>query len=188
MEVSLSVFKQKVADIKSHNTCFESLRQIMIDVREVNPEANLFLENYTKERGFNFRANVITLYGIFEQFVEDSVKEYVDELARQFPSFDLLNDKIRKSYVENWKGLHGKLNYAKFASVKENKMIETLYETVVKNNNEILAECFLLNGGNYKHEYIANMLSNLGLNDFRSSIGNYLLGCPVLCSNFSSLV
>ncbi len=173
MKVSLGVFKQKVADIKLHNTCFKSLRQIMIDVREKNPDANLFLENFTKERGFNFRANVITLYGIFEQFLEDSIKEYVDELSRMFPSFDLLNIKIQKSYVENWKGLHGKLNYAKFADIEENKMIETLYETKVKNNNKILAECFLLNGGNYKHDYIANMLSNLGLTDYKSCIGNY---------------
>ena len=173
MKVSLVVFKQRIDDIKSHNTCFGSLHQIMEDVRYINPEANLFLDNYTKERGFNFRANVITLYGIFEQFIEDSIKEYVDELSRLVSSFDLLNDKIKKEYVEKWKGLHGKLNYAKFSNIEENRMIETLYETVVKNNNQILAECFLLNGGNYKHEYISNMLNNLGLNDFKSCIAKY---------------
>lgn len=91
MKASLVVFKQRVDDIKSHNVCFVSLRQIMNDVKDINPEANLFLDNYTKERGFNFRANVITLYGFFEQFIEDSIKEYVDELSRLVSSFDLLN-------------------------------------------------------------------------------------------------
>lgn len=61
MKASLVVFKQRVDDIKSHNVCFVSLRQIMNDVKDINPEANLFLDNYTKERGFNFRANVITI-------------------------------------------------------------------------------------------------------------------------------
>lgn len=173
MKVSLDVFKQKVDDIKSHNACFVSLYKIMADVRDIKTDANLFLNNYTKERGFNFRANVITLYGIFEQFVEDSIREYVDELSRLVSSFDLLNDKIKKEYVEKWKGLHGKLNYAKFSNIEENRMIETLYETVVKNNNQILAECFLLNGGNYKHECISNMLINLGLNDYKSCIAKY---------------
>lgn len=147
MKASLDVFKQKVDDIKSHNACFGTLYQIMKDVKDISPDANLFLDNYTKERGFNFRANVITLYGVFEQFVEDSIKEYVDELSHFFSSFDLLNDKIKKEYVEKWKGLHGKLNYVKFSNIDENRMIETLYETVVENNNQILAECFLLNGG-----------------------------------------
>lgn len=173
MKASLDVFKQKVDDIKSHNACFGTLYQIMKDVKDISPDANLFLDNYTKERGFNFRANVITLYGVFEQFVEDSIKEYVDELSHFFSSFDLLNDKIKKEYVEKWKGLHGKLNYVKFSNIDENRMIETLYETVVENNNQILAECFLLNGGNYKHEYIANMLNNLGLNDYKSCIAKY---------------
>lgn len=54
MKASLVVFKQRVDDIKTHNVCFVSLRQIMKDVKDINPEANLFLDNYTKERGFNF--------------------------------------------------------------------------------------------------------------------------------------
>lgn len=47
MKASLVVFKQRIDDIKSHNTCFGSLHQIMEDVRYINPEANLFLDNYT---------------------------------------------------------------------------------------------------------------------------------------------
>lgn len=88
-------------------------------------------------------------------------------------SFSELDDAIQNKYIEKWKALHGKLHYNKFNAITSNYMVESLYKSQIENKNEVIAECFLLNGGNYKHKEIMESFSNLGVSDIRISLEHY---------------
>lgn len=173
MQNSILMFKKQLSTISQHNECFSLLPTILKIVKETNINADKIIEKWTNERIFNYRSNIISLYGCFEQFIESSVKEYVNELLKVCSNFMDLDNSIKNEYIEKWKALHGKLHYNKYQEITPIYMIESLYRSMIENKNEVIAECFLQNGGNYKHEEIMKVFSNLGFHDIRSCLKHY---------------
>lgn len=173
MQNSILMFKKQLSTISQHNECFSLLPTILKSVKETNINADKIIEKWTNERIFNYRSNIISLYGCFEQFIESSVKEYVNELLKVCSNFMDLDNSIKNEYIEKWKALHGKLHYNKYQEITPIYMIESLYRSMIENKNEVIAECFLQNGGNYKHEEIMKVFSNLGFHDIRSCLKHY---------------
>lgn len=118
-----------------------------------------------KERIFRYKAIVISIYGAFEQYIEQLLSEYIRKQYNIVHKFTELNEKIQSNYVEKWKKLHGKLEYPKYSSFTEDQIVRNLFEVVCNNNNHILPECYMKNGGNYKYSVIVEMLSELGVSD-----------------------
>lgn len=170
---SFLMFKEQLSTISQHNECFSLLPIILKTVKGTNINVDINIDKWTNERIFNYRSNIISLYGCFEQFIESSVKEYVNELLKVCSNFMDLDNSIRNEYIEKWKALHGKLHYNKFQEITPIYMIESLYRSMIENKNEVIAECFLQNGGNYKHEEVMKVFSNLGFHDVRTCLEHY---------------
>jgi len=60
--------------------------------KEENEHLNEILANQTDEKLYRYTANVISLYGGLESFVESIVDEYLKGLASLFPSYEALKD------------------------------------------------------------------------------------------------
>lgn len=171
MHDSLLQLKKLLETIKLHNKCF-SILPTVLKSSTVNDKI-FIVDSWTNERIFNFRSNIISLYGCFEQFIESSIKEYFTELLKICHSFTDLDESIRKEYIDRWKTLHGKLHYNKFQTITPTFMVKSLYNSLVEDKNEIIAECFLQNGGNYRIEEIRKSFSTLGLTNLNESLRNY---------------
>lgn len=173
MHDSIMLFDRQLSDIRLHNECFTSLKKVLSLSKTSIPDAKIIIKSWSNECIFNYRSNIISIYGSFEQFVESSIKEYISELLHICSSFTQLDKPIKDEYIEKWKSLLGKLHYNKFQSITQTYMIESLYNSQINDKNEIIAECFLQNGGNYKHEEIMKAFSSLGLTDIRTSLAHY---------------
>ncbi len=171
MHDSLLQLKKQLKSIRLHNECFSFLPKVLDNS---TADSNAFIKkNWVNERIFNFRSNIISLYGSFEQFIESSIKEYFGELLNICHSFSELDISIRNGYLDRWKSLHGKLHYNKFQSLTPIFMVDSLYKSLVENKNEIIAESFLQNGGNYRNEEIKKSFATLGLTNYSETLRNY---------------
>lgn len=188
LAVSLLAFKKQINAISSHigtaNNIIELLSLLNNNGNELSQEImkkrEEILNSLTNEKVFNYRANIISLYGHFEHFIEEIVKEYVKELNSVCITFQDYHPDIKKSYFDNWKILSERLEWPKFNYLDEKTLIKNLYETIIDNHNKILAECFIQNGGNYRHKIISEVFIKLGLKDFSSKLQKY----PPLSSYF----
>lgn len=158
--------------LDSINTHIEVLKRIENITRQQTENENIkyILSKQTDEKTFNYRANIISLYGAFEFFIEEVFKEYIENLRHIIPLYSSLNDKIKCSYFGNVAKLHNKLHYAKFSHLTELKIVQNLERVIAQDNNEILAESFLGNGGNYKHSIICELMRSVGIDNVDCNI------------------
>ena len=173
MNLAITEFLKQTEAIKIHNECFESFERLLKAHKKTEPDARKIANNFTAERIFNYRANIISLYGCFEHFIEALIKEYIGDLSQICKSFDKLDKKIRRGYVVNWKTLHGKLSFPKYSDISEKEMIESLYLSIVEGHNKIMEECYLKNGGNYNHRMVMDSFCELGLDNLDTILGKY---------------
>lgn len=126
------------------------------------------------EKTYEYRANIVSLYGAFEHFVEELIKEYIAELSKICGRFQDLDDKIRKEYVEKWKSLHTnvKKGHTKYM-LDEYKMAKNMHDTLVGDSSGIMAECYIPIGGNYRHTAICEIMEGLGAVNIKSSLKKY---------------
>ena len=113
---------------KSIATLNKVLEKIEIITKQQidNEDIRYIQSKQTDEKIFNYRANIISLYGVFEFFIEEVFKEYVECLKNIIPQYDSLNDKIKKNYFTNTAKLHSKLHYAKFSHIKERDIAQNI--------------------------------------------------------------
>lgn len=159
---AITILRKRLDSINTH---IEVLRRIENIARQQidNEDINYIQSIQTDEKTFNYRANIISLYGTFEFFIEEVFKEYIEHLKHIIPLYSSLNDKIKDSYFGNVTKLHNKLHYAKFSHLTELKIVQNLERVIAQDNNEILAESYLGNGGNYKHEVICDLMNSVGI-------------------------
>lgn len=160
---AITVLQERLDSITNH---LEVLKRIKIITRPLNIENNdikYIKSQQTKEKIFNYQTNIISLYGAFEFFVEEVFKEYIECLKKIVPQYDKLDNKIINNYFDNVAKLHSKLNYAKFSHITERQIVQNLERVIVQNRNEIIAESYLGNGGNYKHDVVCKLMSSIGI-------------------------
>lgn len=133
----------------------------------------LFSTHYSNIKRLDYVSKIIFLYGIFEQFIENCIKEYVVELVEIVDSFDDLEIKVQDDYYKLWRDLMGKLEWAKYEDLNESIMIKNLYHTKCKNSPNILYQCFLRNGGNYNHKKVMETINALVGRDSTKNLPQY---------------
>lgn len=124
-------------------------------------------------RSYVYKANIINLYGLLENFIEASIEEYISKLNEVEKKFSSNSDKLLNEYLEKLIKLHGKLSYPKYKHLSDNTLINNAHKNFINDENSLLAECFFQNGGNYKHEIICESFSSLGLDGISTELGKY---------------
>lgn len=171
MKDSLSEFNNQVEQIKTHINVLEKYSEL-IKVQS-NADVDYIKTNSTEERVFNYRSNIISLYGAFEQFLENIIKEYFKAVQIYYISFEEWEDVVTKNYIELWKKLHGKLSYTKYNSITQDSMVENLNDVVRNHKSTLIPECYLQNGGNYKSTTISNMFNDIGIVNINDILVKY---------------
>lgn len=168
MNTSILKFSEQIRQIKCHLEVFEKYEEL-IKIYD-NEDVNFIKANRTQEKLFFYRSNIISLYGAFERFIEDVIREYISSVQDYIISFNEWGEKIANGYFGLWKELHKKLAYPKFASINETKMVDNLYKVICNKESSLIPECFLQNGGNYKPKIINEVFSNIGIQNINQQL------------------
>ena len=121
--------------------------------------------NSTIVRRQNYVSSVVVLYGALERFVEETVEEYIDELAGMHSKFRELPQGLRDR--------HTRLTIDYLALLKDGKVretediatvVEALHDCLSGNNRyQLNARAFLVRSSNMNLKRIRKIIGSLGL-------------------------
>ena len=170
LNTSLTDFLLSIHNLEDHISKLESEKSIInflysLDLSD-DIKHKLPLWTQREEKVFQYNSNIISLYGYLERYIENVITEYIRFLSKIEPDFKKLPEKVQKSYFELIKNFHGKLAYPKYNGFKETDLVNSLYHALSEQKNDIIAEVFYKNGGNYRYDVINDCISSLGIKEF----------------------
>lgn len=140
-----------------------SYKQIIETIQSKN-------EMYNK-RKYDYSLFIITLYGCFEQYIENFVKDYLMLLVESVDGYKNLPPKILENHVDLSIELIKKLQQTKYAGVltKEN-IIKNLNECIQNDKCLLNYDAFCQHSSNFRVSAIQEVLRNIGLSDIVNRI------------------
>lgn len=172
--IAYETFKNEINDVRIHLEITTKIENIVRSKEYNIPNIEEIRSQLTKRKIFNYRANIISLYGAFEYFIEEIFKEYITDLKSILPKFNALDESVRKNYFKNIAKLHSRLHYQKFSHLNEKQIAQNIEKVIVQDINDIIPECFLGNGGNYKHDKICDLMTSIGIYNLKEKIKELL--------------
>lgn len=177
---SLERFKAEVNQIREYLKHIQYVNDVLgyAVLEENNQEIKALLNTLkehdrsfrTDQRVFEYKAAIISLYGLLEQYVENWIKEYLDSLSRLVPQYNQIDEKIRNNHFELSLKLIDILisrEFAKYQHLKKEEVLRKLNNCMFTPiNYQINTEAFVLSSGNLKHNKIVDLfkLLNVDLN------------------------
>ncbi|MDB9458010.1 MAE_28990/MAE_18760 family HEPN-like nuclease [Dolichospermum circinale] len=125
----------------------------------------------TDRRIFEYKASIISLYGLIEKYVEIWIKEYLDFLSSVIPKYTQIHEKIRENHFELSLKLINTITTresAKYQRLTKEEVLNKLNNCIVNPSKyQINTDAFVLLSGNLKHNKIVELFNklNLDLND-----------------------
>lgn len=122
------------------------------------------------KRLFEYKAAIISLYGLLEKYIETWIKEYLDSLSNLVPNYNELDEKIRNNHFELSIKLINSIisrESAKYQHLTKEEVLRKLNNcSVPAVNYQINTEAFVISSGNLKHNKIVDLfkLLNIDLN------------------------
>jgi hypothetical protein len=121
----------------------------------------------TDKRIFEYKASIISLYGLLEKYVEIWIKEYLDSLSRVVSKYNKLDKKIRDNHFELSLKLINTITTresAKYQHLTKEEVLNKLNKCIINPSNyQINTEAFVLLSGNLKHNKIVELFKYLTL-------------------------
>lgn len=114
-------------------------------------------------RIINYNASVISLYGYLELFIEELIKEYLDDYCKMVPSFNQQTIKTKDSLFDGIIDISHKISHPKMKSHSIESLVELLYNAFFNDKNTLIPELFYQSGGNYNYKEISSSFSRLGM-------------------------
>ncbi|MGJ5629363.1 MAE_28990/MAE_18760 family HEPN-like nuclease [Nostoc sp. CALU 1950] len=125
----------------------------------------------TDKKIFEYKASIISLYGLLEKYVEIWIKEYLDSLSSLVSEYKEIDEKIRNNHFELSLKLINTIvsrESAKYQHLTKEEVLEKLNKCIVNPiSYKFNTEAFVLSSGNLKHKQIVKLfeLINVSLND-----------------------
>jgi hypothetical protein len=119
---------------------------------------------------FEYKATIISLYGILEKFIEIWIKEYLDILSNIVPEYNQIDEKIREQHFELSLKLISTITSresAKYQHLTKEQVLSKLHNCIEPSSNyKFNTEAFVLLSSNLKHKKIVELfkLLNIDLN------------------------
>ena len=119
------------------------------------------------KRIFEYKASIISLYGLLEKYVEIWIKEYLNSLSEVVPKYNQVDEKIRDNHFELSLKLINTITTresAKYQHLTKEEVLKKLNECIVNPSNyQINTDAFVLLSGNLKHNKIVELFKYLNL-------------------------
>lgn len=177
----LNDFKKEIAQIRNYLTYINSINNIYShNIVEIdNKDIEILLTNLKsqyKEFGiskkiFEYKATIISLYGLLEKYVEIWIKEYLESLSSLIVDYNNLDEKIQMNHIElSIKLINGMISRdnAKFESLDIKHIISNLNKCLYgEQEYKLNKDAFILYSGNLKHNKIVELFAplNISLNE-----------------------
>lgn len=121
---------------------------------------------YSERKVFEYKAIIISLYGLLERYIEIWIKDYLNAIS-SLVTYNELDEKIRVSHFELSTKLISMLiedKWDKYDFLSKEGVLKNLHNcTENQPNYKLNAEAFTIQSGNLKHNRIVLIFDNLNI-------------------------
>lgn len=170
--ISLHNFENDITNIREYIKHIDLINKIEVNSRDSTEESlklfNEHLHGFAKPKKlFEYKAIVISLYGVLESHVGIWIQEHIDTLSRIISSYEDLPEKIHKNHFDLSIKLISLINENKFAKFDHLKKEDILIKLSYCINNpldyKLNSDAFSPLSGNLKHSKIAEAFKLLDI-------------------------
>jgi RiboL-PSP-HEPN len=176
--ISLNSFKKEVNQIREYFKHIQYTNDVIgYNISETDPNEIQSLLNTLKDHDrsfrtnkkiFEYKASIISLYGLLEKYVETWIKEYLDSLCFVVSDYERIDEKIRGNHFELSLKLINTITSrenSKHQHLTKEIVLEKLYKCVANPiSYSFNTEAFVLSSGNLKHKQIVSLFELINLN------------------------
>lgn len=173
MEGVLSKFLNEMEELRKllrFYTLENQLRAGFIVDDESDPSKHLlfelskgFKEFYISKRTFNYNSLIISLYGYFERFVENSITSYIDQVSQVVMDYGNLPEKISLNHYQLSLTLLSKVNHARYEGIlTKEAIIAKLHKCMNESGPyQLNIEAFLQHNSNFRSRVVDEVFQYL---------------------------
>jgi hypothetical protein len=186
MITSLVVFKKGIADLRKYVEIGiieqNKLLASLTETSELTELESSFIEFHNKineikasKRVFDYSTVIVSMYGFFERFIENSVKEYLRYLNRIIKNYKELPQAIQDNHYEVSATLLTNLKFDKYRNlVSKETIISNLYYCIQNKGSYALnVDAYTHHTANFRQGVINEFFSSLGIKGISSLVKNH---------------
>ncbi len=170
---SYVTFKDEIEQIENCMQSIDCYNQILkLDVsksEDVYRDKISDLQNISNgfnKRKYDYAVVIVSLYGCFEQFVENFIKDYLMILVDECKEYSKLPAIIIDNHINLSVALMGKIEQSKYCDfLSKEQVIRNLSDCIQYNRCAINYEAFCQHTANFRVQIIGEVLKNIGLAD-----------------------
>jgi hypothetical protein len=142
------------------------------DAKLLRKLADVLLPFKNRKKQFNYNSIIISLYGFFEKYIENSVTEYLEAISKIITNYNDLPQAISKNNFEQSLILLNKLDTAKYRDyLRKEDVISNLHKCFDTSNNYLLnLDAFTIHGANFKASVIQTIFQQVGIDTIDTKI------------------
>lgn len=171
----ISILNSRLEEIEKYIFLIEKQKDVISEMK-ISSEDNKAILNKTheyvdmlislKNSTINYNAIIISLYGCYENFIDDILKEYLSEIIKIDSKYNSLNSEIKKKYME--KATEYLANPQRFINygMSVEDLVESLYQCIKEDNcQKMNLDLVLKHPANLKIEQVNTLLMEIGINN-----------------------
>ncbi len=126
-----------------------------------------------KIKRFNYNSYIISLYGIFERFIEKMIHGYLEQLCKIVRNYSDLPIQIQNFNIDKNIDILTSLKIAKYRNVKPELLIKILNDNLNYNISVLNNNAFTQHKSNFRINTIDDLLNGIGIIGVSNDIRHY---------------
>ena len=171
-QVLMDDFKKEINEISEYFRHIEYISNVItLDKCEGLPLLQQLQEHHIKFRAsrkkFEYKASIISLYGLLERYIEIWIHEYLGSLCKLIDSYRRLDKKLQDNHFDLSLKLiaiiTGREN-AKYQHLSKEIILNKLHKCISNSGSySINPEAFTISSGNLKHKRIVSLFETINI-------------------------
>lgn len=166
---------KNLRDLIEHIENNNKIKSFINDVQKEDSQFkqySLWLDfNSVTSRVFEYNSYIISLYGFFEQFIEQTLAEYIDTICSLYSNYNHLPKEIIDNNIKKNAELLSLLEYPKYKDVDGKYIIKNLYDSIHKKESIINTIAFCHHTSNFRITGIIDYFKSVGVSNLGKNIG-----------------
>ncbi|MBD7912058.1 MAE_28990/MAE_18760 family HEPN-like nuclease [Clostridium cibarium] len=131
------------------------------------------LQKLKTKKMYDYNLIIVTMYGILENYVEESIKEYLSILNNTIMEYNRLPNKITENHIIFCANL---LKYidtmSKYEHIKKSDVIKNLNSCLSDKKYTLNLDAFIHHTSNFRYESINEIYNNVGIQGILNEVKN----------------
>jgi len=171
-KVYLDNFIHNIENIREYIKHIELVNNISKNKNSLHEEFlqefNIHLREFTiSKKEFEYKAIIISLYGILENTISEWIQEHIENISRIVSDYTTLNENFRKEHFSrsiNLIDLINKNRHSKFESINKESIVQKLNQIIIGTDDfKLNSEAYIPLSGNIKHSKIEEAFKPLDI-------------------------